>query len=130
MRYWIILPLLLSLLWTACQTTSPEEKREKQLVEDIHRIHDVETMPKMGYMLELQKKLRALESPEGTASLILQLERADNQMMDWMRGFNWPSEQTPIAERIKYYEVEVGKLEDLKKNMYQAIEQAEKKLGS
>lgn len=111
----------------ACNT---EAKLEKSLIDDIHRIHDVETMPKMGKLTLLKKKLEALEGVDKKVILDLKkdLDDADDAMMEWMVQFNWQSDTTPIKERIKYYDKEVQKLEEMKAIMYSAIDNAEDQL--
>lgn len=112
--------------------TNPKQQKEDKLIEDIHRLHDVETMPKMGLLLKLQKQLDTLEGVEKTVVFDLKkgLKDADEMMMDWMAQFSWQPEETPIDERIKYYEAEVAKLEEMKLFMNTAISDAEKQLGT
>ena len=126
MRYFLI--ILMGMLIFSC--TNPKQLEEDHLIEEIHRLHDVETMPKMGSLVMLQKKLDALEGVEKTTIFDLKkgLKDADEMMMDWMAQFNWQSEQTPIDERIKYYAAEVAKLEKLETFMKAAISNAEKQL--
>lgn len=135
MRYLFIILMGLSVFsCTNAQEESiekdPKEQEETQLIEEIHRLHDVETMPKMALLMRLQKKLDALEGVEKTTIFDLKkgLKDADEMMMDWMAQFNWQSEQTPIDERIQYYAAEVVKLEDMETFMNTAISNAEKQL--
>ena len=116
------------LLLVSC--TNQLDKQEAALKEDIHRIHDVETMPKMGYMLKLSKELTPMtldttRISERAEQTIIDLGEADEEMMDWMAQFSWQDEK-PQAERITYYTQEVEKLERLKKTMFSAIENAER----
>ncbi|MGK0388351.1 MAG: hypothetical protein ACI94Y_001079 [Maribacter sp.] len=135
MRYFFM--ILMGMLVFSCGNPSdpaveidPRQQEEDKLLEDIHYLHDVATMPKMGSLVVLQKKLDALEGVEKTTIFDLKkgLKDADEMMMDWMVQFNWQSEQTPIDERIKYYAVEVEKLKKLETSMNVAISDAEKQL--
>lgn len=122
--------LFVVLVLFAVSCGDPMLKKEKALVDDIHRLHDVETMPKMGQLVSLKE---ALGSKEGLDSIqVLELKKdlkdADDAMMGWMNQFNWPSDATPVEERVKYYEEEVKKLEEMKDIMYSAIDNAEKAL--
>jgi len=122
-----ILGILFILILSLSSCTNVED----QLKEDIHRIHDVETMPKMGYMNKLKNNLDTLSSmaPKAITKLQQQLDDADDAMMDWMVQFNWPSKETPENRRISYYKDEIEKLNDMKTTMYSAISDAEKALG-
>lgn len=127
MRYFIL--VMFSILVFACGK-NPQLIEEERLVDEIHRLHDVETMPKMGYMVKLGKQLDSLESPDSTLIIKLKnnLAKADEKMMDWMVQFNWQDEPTPVDKRIEYYTSEVVKLEELKNVMFSAIEGAENEL--
>lgn len=122
-----ILGILFVLILSLSSCTNVEE----ELKADIHRIHDVETMPKMGYMNKLKNNLDTLSSmdTESISRLQLQLENADDSMMDWMVQFNWPSKKMPKKRRISYYKDEIEKLNEMKTTMYSAISDAEKALG-
>lgn len=134
MKYFIL--VMFSILVFACNTPakeeikSPELIEEERLVDEIHRLHDVETMPKMAYMSQLKKQLDSLEKTDATVILELKnnLEKADEEMMDWMVQFNWQDEPTPVKQRIEYYNTEVEKLEELKTLILNAINGAEKEL--
>lgn len=124
MRYFVL--ILISVILFACGPTE-----EERLVEDIHRLHDVETMPKMGYLLKLGKELDSLEGADSTviAGLKKDLVDAEDTMMDWMVQFNWQDEPTSVDKRVEYYKKEVVKLEEMKTLINNAIEAAETKLA-
>lgn len=132
MRYLFI--MLVGVLAFSCgnpnEQADPKQQEEDRLIEEIHRLHDVETMPKMGLLVKLQKNLDALEGVEKTTIFDLkkELKDADEMMMDWMAQFNWQSKQTPIDERITYYAAEVKKLEEMETFMNDAIRNAKKQL--
>ena len=135
MKYFIL--MMFSILVFACGNTTvkeevknPELIEEERLKDEIHRLHDVETMPQMAYMMKLGKQLDSLKGADEILILKLKedLKKADDDMMDWMVQFNWQDEPTPVAHRVKYYTVEVDKLEELKTVILSAIDGAEKEL--
>lgn len=129
MKYFIL--IFMSLILFACQPKkSPEILEEEKLVEDIHRLHDVETMPKMGHLVKLGKQLDSLEGTDSTIIIGLKkdLVNADDAMMDWMVQFNWQDEPTPVDKRVEYYKKEVVKLEEMKTLINNAIDAAETQL--
>lgn len=121
--------LMLSLFILSCSTA--EQKEEKKLLDQIHLLHDVETMPKINMLRNLiddLDKVRTADNSKNISLLKKGLNDADDLMHNWMTTFNWQSEQTPIENRIIYYDAEVKKLETLKDKMNSSMENAEKYL--
>ncbi len=106
---------------------NPDNAREKELLDQIHVLHDIETMPKINSLRKLTEELDSTRTEENSKEISLlkkDLNAADKLMYDWMNNFNWQSDQTPIKERIKYYEKEVETLEVLKLKMNSSMSNA------
>ena len=88
-------------------------------------------MPKINMIRNLiddLDKVRTADNSKNISLLKKGLNDADDLMHNWMTTFNWQSEQTPIENRIIYYDAEVKKLETLKDKMNSSMENAEKYL--
>ncbi len=110
----------------SCST--PEQKEENKLLDQIHLLHDIETMPKINSLRNLIDDLDAKKTEDNfkeIADLKKGLNDADELMHQWMTTFNWQSDQTPIENRITYYKGEVEELEVLKKAMNSSMKNAE-----
>ncbi len=108
------------------------EKKETFLEQEIRRLHDIETMPKVtGVIPKLIKEIVNNVDSTTATTLINDLNQSDEMMMDWMVGFKWQKDIEPIPpieKRISYYEKEVEKLEALKIQINTSIKNAEKGL--
>ncbi len=124
----ILIILFLSIIVMSCGNKL--EKEEAFLDSEIHRLHDVETMPHITKMHKLTKELREVGDSLEILPLITALEKADETMFDWMDQFNWQSEATPIEDRIKYYKKEVKKLEEMEVLIDNAMENAQNYIDS
>ena len=51
-------------------------------------------------------------------------------MMQWMGDFKEPAETTPKAEAVKYLNIELLKIEEVKKDMLQSLAQADSLLAT
>ena len=101
------------------------------------RIHD-EVMPEMGTMQRLGGQLEALQPQlDSSQSLVVtraisDLETADNAMMDWMAALKSPLEKIrksmPADSVLPYLQNETLKIEQVKTDMLESIEQAKRLL--
>ncbi|MBP7272909.1 MAG: hypothetical protein KA974_03660 [Saprospiraceae bacterium] len=109
------------------------------LYEEVMSVHD-SVMPKMSDMERAQRKLRAqledknIPKDSATQQLILDrigdLETSGEAMMQWMGDFKEPAETTPKAEAVKYLNIELLKIEEVKKDMLQSLAQADSLLAT
>ncbi len=118
---------VLFFMFTSCQGPLQNSEAQK-LFEETMFIHD-EVMPEMGTMHKLRKKLRKkLDSTEldstnrkNILNSIQALEKADDEMMEWMAEFKKP-EDTP--EAVNYLKNEKIKISAVKESMLKSIENA------
>ncbi|PIB30894.1 hypothetical protein BFP77_03715 [Maribacter sp. 4U21] len=136
-KYLLILacvPFLLS-----CNEEKKNEKEESTQMEHVMAIHD-EVMPKMGKLGSLVGKLKPMadslgaESPE--AKTMRELQRANESMMDWMKGFGDRFDSEEILEgkaltpeKQKWLNEEEEKVKAVKEQINTSIEKAEKLLA-
>lgn len=127
--------LLLSII--ACQSNDPNHIAQESLKDELMVVHD-EVMPKMGEIHKLKKQLKKLSTEstvgengkvEEIKNTIRDLERADDGMMDWMANFKSPSKlrsEKSHEEIMAYLKNEKEKIEQVKNDMLQSIDQAKK----
>lgn len=133
--------LLLFIVLAACGKTSnqveegtPEEPEAESpnqaLYEKVMEIHD-EVMPKMEdiYKIKSQIKEKIANSPnlvkerkEQLEKLALQLDSANNAMMDWMHQFNPLPDSVDQEEARAYLEEQMEKIKKVKEEMMSALE--------
>jgi len=87
-------------------------------------IHD-EVMPKLSYMHKLRKKLRKTEgaTTNEVLTMITNLEKADEGMMEWMAQFDPPAEGQPRADYLKAQLTSVQTMANAINNSIKAAEQ-------
>lgn len=134
MRYFTI--SLFALLFMSC---NPIEKQIKAAEAEVIRLHDVETMPKMGKLFSLSKKLKSYKLTIDSTSqdtilftsidtTIKDLNKAEEDMMQWMKSYGEAIQGidtiTP-EEQLNFYKKEVANMEELKKLMFASISSAE-----
>ncbi|MFT4568802.1 MAG: hypothetical protein ACI9FN_003771 [Saprospiraceae bacterium] len=102
---------------------------QSQLHDSVMEIHD-EVMPKMRDIHRLKKGLKnktkeGLSETQASQVSILResLERADDAMMDWMAGYNKPSEGD--TEAMEYLKREKEKIKIVREDMISAITNAQ-----
>lgn len=137
LRYTLV---LLTFLLFSCSSIEKEiQKTEAEVI----RLHDVETMPKMGKLYSLSKKLTQLKDSlnlTDTDSLsivpisntIQKLNKAEDDMMNWMKAYGEQiqdiDEKSPNLQ-LEFYKKEVHKMNDLKQLMNESISSAQKILN-
>jgi hypothetical protein len=129
-RFTLYLSVLL--LITSCGT-SKEDKQKKELEKlalEVMAVHD-RSMPEHGKLFGYKKKLLAInetlsDSPEKTQLLkcLEDLEKADEDMMDWMHHYKTPEDFMPFEEKKAYYIEQKKIIEEVEKLTQQVIEQA------
>ncbi len=109
-----------------------EEHGNQGLYEDVMKVHD-EVMPKMNDIYKLKEELNKeiADAPEmleekrkAIEAMILQLDSASESMMVWMRNFNPLPDSLGEEKARKYLEEQKIKVEKVKEDMLQAIEEA------
>jgi len=125
-------------LFVACNT---ERKQEQALYKEVMDMHDV-VMPEMGTLRALSKSLQlradsimqdstGLDSEEMARidSLRERLKKANESMMQWMRGFEPLEEGTPHGEVLKFLIEQKKRIDKVKEDMTKARGAADKYLG-
>jgi len=88
-------------------------------------IHD-EVMPEMGTINKLRKKIKKLEAQDSISlTLLAQLEKADDGMMEWMQDFSLDKSGS-IAEQLDYLSKEKVSIQQVSDLMKQSISDAQK----
>jgi len=122
--------LILTLL-PACE----KEKDDTQLLkEEVINVHD-EVMPKMDNIMKLKAELKAIKQDTANVipsdkliqlnNLILNLEKADREMMEWMRNYDPLMEGMTEEEQIVYLKAQKISIKRVKQSMLSAILDAE-----
>ncbi|MGB3152720.1 MAG: hypothetical protein WBB27_18840 [Maribacter sp.] len=131
-----LLPIftLTLVLFISCKEEKKVEEGPTQM-EQVMAIHD-EVMPKMGKLGKLVGQLKPMadslgaESPHAKA--MLDLQKANESMMDWMRGFGDRFDSDEILEgkilspeKQKWLDEEEEKVKAVKEQINTSISQAE-----
>ena len=135
------LSILLLIMIVACSKPSNqsdegsdegEDNPTQALYDQAMNIHD-EVMPKMEdiYKIKSQIQEKIANSPnlvkerkETLERTILQLDSANNAMMDWMHEFNPLPDSVDEEEARAYFENQIEKIKKVKELMVSTIEQA------
>lgn len=106
---------------------------EQQLFAEVMKVHD-EMMPQMEIMMQLKgqlvKKTDSLiaigadKVAELASVRVLQLEKADDAMMDWMRQFDIKMEGMNHDDKLVYLHDQKMKMDSVKKMIMKAMEEA------
>ena len=106
-------------------------------MDQVMAAHD-EVMPKMGDLRRLSKELG--EKADSLAALsdstyndrIQQLrttaekiEAANESMMEWMRQFEMPDNEAPVAEVLVYLREQKEKIDKVREDMLKSLEEGE-----
>lgn len=120
--------LTILLLWGCGQ----ESKDNQALYDEVMKVHD-EVMPKMNDIYKLREQLKKQiadtaglvdEKKKAIESAILKLDSSSEGMMVWMRNFNPLPDSLGEEKARAYLEDQKVKVEKVKKDMLQAIEEA------
>ena len=127
-----ILPVLslfiLSLVWGCGQKT----RDNQTLYDEVMKVHD-EVMPKMDNIYQLKQELKKqmadssnlkVEKRKTIEAAILRLDSASESMMVWMRNFNPLPDSLGEEKARAYLEDQQEKINKVKKEMLEAIEEA------
>jgi hypothetical protein len=116
----------------------PQKSENKLLEEKVIQVHD-EVMPKIGNLKsqknKLEKKANSLEESSTSDDYQKQIselrsaaadcENAYDGMFVWMRQYNKDTEGMTEEEKKAYFENELEKVEKVKKDILQALENGE-----
>jgi hypothetical protein len=121
--------LIILLAWGCGQET----KDNQALYDEVMKVHD-EVMPKMNDIYKLREQLKKQiadsaglveEKEKAIESAILKLDSSSESMMVWMRNFNPLPDSLGEEKAREYLEDQKVKVEKVKEDMLQAIEEAE-----
>ena len=122
--------ILLIISALSCEKkTSEEEEKRAALKKEVMDIHDY-AMAKMGTLHDMEMKLLAAtdstneEQMTMAASKINALQKADKDMMDWMRQYKAPTKEMPFEEVEKYLSVQKEMIQKVKEDTDKSIEEA------
>src|SRR5687768_5273122 len=110
------------------------EGGNQKLYEEVMAVHD-EVMPKMNDIYKLKEGLKKqiADTPDMAAakkqemeSVIIQLDSASESMMVWMRNFNPIPDSLGVEKARQYLEEQKAAVEEVKEDMLDAIEEAER----
>lgn len=128
--------LILSFSLLSC---SSDEKKVEVLQKEVIAIHD-EVMPRMdelmnlkGKLQEVQKSLDSSASQEKKREIqrhVVNLNNADEEMMNWMRQYNPQMENMTEQEKLIYLEAQKIAIKMVRQEMLSAIAESEQFLKS
>jgi len=117
----------------SCQS---EKSEQEKMYTEVMSIHD-DIMPEMGTIHRLKKQLKNLDtvvikSPDYSTILnhLSALQKADDEMMDWMAEFSNPTKDTEEAVAVAYLEKEKEKISQVRDQMRQSIASAKAVLST
>ena len=127
-------------IFISCKEEQKQAKEETNQMEHVMAIHD-EVMPKMGKLGRLVGQLKPMADSLGAASpqakTMRELQRANESMMDWMRGFGDRFDSEEILEgkalspeKQLWLNEEEEKVKAVKELINTSIEKAETLLNS
>ncbi|MEL6304755.1 MAG: hypothetical protein AAGL29_03640 [Bacteroidota bacterium] len=134
-----VLTLLSLILFVNLGCKDAKKEEGPTQMEQVMAIHD-EVMPKMGRLGELvgqlKEKVDTTETGKQYEAAMLDLQKANEDMMQWMMGFGdrFDSEEIlegkPLSDEKKaWLDEEEVKVKELKKSINASIEKAETLLG-
>ncbi len=119
-------------LITSCGANK-ETKQKKELEKlalEVMEVHD-RSMPEHGKLFGYKKKLLAIESSINDSIIkteitntIIEMEKADKDMMDWMHQYKEPDEFLPFEEKKTYYIDQKEVIAEVETRTNQLIEKA------
>jgi hypothetical protein len=124
------LGLAIAIAATSCGN---EKKQIDALVGETERIHD-EAMKEMADMNRIARDLKqrmiadsnmAAERKDAIMSVLTQMGKAENDMMDWMKNYKNPDGMPP-AEGLKYIQEQKDLIEKNQKDIKAALEAGQK----
>lgn len=131
-QFQIVLILLLStFIFSSCKQKQAENEKVIETPDEVEKmrnevmaIHD-EVMPEMGALMNLKKQLKAKinqmdsteEKTDSLQPLVIQLEEADEAMMQWMRSYKEPSAEMSQDEAMEYLQVKKKEILEVKKKI-------------
>ena len=135
-------PLLFVLILLGCNSKTNNGRDSQNgtdsgnqvLYDEVMKVHD-EVMPKMNDIYKLKEELKKdiANAPDlvekkrkEIESAIVQLDAASESMMDWMRNFNPLPDSLGEENARRYLEEQKVKVDKVKEEMLQAIEEAKK----
>ncbi|MEJ2004178.1 MAG: hypothetical protein P8X57_04265 [Cyclobacteriaceae bacterium] len=121
----LLLILLVPFIFAGCSSES------ERLHNEVMAIHD-EVMPRMDDIMKEKARLTVLMEETDDSIRIVQirtamaeLEAADEGMMQWMRQFSPEEYESSEEELTGYYEQEKVRIEEVRTNMLNALENSE-----
>ncbi len=127
-------------IFASCQTAENQntettveegENRVSELKNEVMESHD-RTMEKMGRMGQLRRQLEeASVGAVDSAAMFAahqELQRASDEMMQWMRSFQGVEAMPSEEEKVEYLKQEKAKMEAIENRTNNAIKAAEELL--
>ena len=121
--------ILSSIFLLGCGETKPKEdsllKEKEKIYKEVMAIHD--EMMMMGKIRGAQGKLKKMMESDSTnvekyQTAYDQLQAADDAMMDWMRQFKNPPQNTPTNVAIEYLKDQKAKVQKMKDVMVENLD--------
>lgn len=126
---------LLFMVSTATACSNEQKEQKDALMAEVMAAHD-EVMPKMG---ELRKTAKDLQAKADSLSTLTEqdfsteistlrqtaksIEDANEGMMEWMRQFEMPDNEAPIAEVLVYLKDQKEKVDTVRDKMLKSLEE-------
>lgn len=123
--------ILSSIFLFSCQDPKPKvdplQNKREQVYKEVMAVHD--EMMMMGKIRGAQSKLKKMMESDSTnvdkyQTAYDQLQVADDVMMDWMRQFKNPPQNTKAKEAIKYLKDQKEKVQKMKEVMVENMDKA------
>ncbi len=117
--------ILSSFFLLSCENTLQKER--EQVFKEVMEIHD--EMMMMGKIRGAQSKLKKMMESDSInmekyQTAFDQLQVADDAMMDWMRQFKNPAQNTDAKEAIEYLKDQKVKVQKMKEVMVENMDKA------
>ncbi|MEQ9102937.1 MAG: hypothetical protein RIF36_02860 [Imperialibacter sp.] len=128
---------LLLLVATATACSNEQREQKDALMAEVMSAHD-EVMPKMG---ELRKTAKALQAKADSLGALTgqdfsteintlrqtaqKIEHANDGMMEWMRQFEMPDNEAPVAEVLVYLKNQKEKIDKVRDDMLKSLEEGQ-----
>jgi len=126
---------LLFMVATATACSNEQKEQKDALMAEVMAAHD-EVMPKMGELRKTAKNLQAKADSLSTLTdqdfaaeistlrqTAKRIEDANEGMMEWMRQFEMPDNEAPIAEVLVYLKDQKEKVDKVKDEMLKSLEE-------
>lgn len=126
-------PIILFCVFLLASSCENKTQQVEELQARVIGIHD-EVMPKMDQLMKLEREIKAIKGDTAHVlasdkitsanNLIMNLENASENMMNWMRNYDSTMSDMTEEEKINYLKEQETSFKQVKQDMLSSISEA------